>query len=142
MFTQLALFAWNMRVMKSTDKPQTIDEYIAREPAEVQKKLREVRAAVRKGAPGAEESLKWGMPAFSAKRILVMFGAFKSHIGFYPTPSAIRAFAKQLSKFKGAKGSVQFPFDKPLPLALIQKITAFRWRESNEADPKWQPSSR
>lgn len=126
--------------MKANAKPESVDDYIAREPADIQKKLREVRAAIRKAAPGAQESLKWGLPAFSSKRILVMFGAFKNHIGFYPTPSAIKAFAKELAKFKTAAGSVQFPFDRPLPLTLIQKITAFRVRESNESDTKWKSS--
>src|SRR6266849_1681804 len=88
--------------------------------------------------PGARESLKWGMPAFSYRRILVTFAAFKHHIGFYPTPSAVRAFANDLSKFATTKGSIQFPLEKPLPLPLIRKITAFRVRESIEEDRKWR----
>jgi uncharacterized protein YdhG (YjbR/CyaY superfamily) len=88
--------------------------------------------------PGAVESLKWGMPAFSYRRILVTFAAHKTHIGFYPTPSAVSAFAKELSKFVTAKGSIQFPLDKPLPRPLIRKITAFRVRESIEKDEKWK----
>jgi uncharacterized protein YdhG (YjbR/CyaY superfamily) len=86
----------------------------------------------------AKESLKWGMPAFSYRRILVTFGAFKHHIGFFPTPSAVRAFANDLSKFATASVSVQFPLEKPLPLPLIRKITAFRVRESIEKDGKWK----
>jgi uncharacterized protein YdhG (YjbR/CyaY superfamily) len=89
-------------------------------------------------APGAKESLKWGMSAFSYRRILVTFAAFKHHIGFYPTPSAVKAFTKDLSNFKTAKGSIQFPLEKPLPLPLIRKITAFRVRESVEEDKKWK----
>ena len=84
------------------------------------------------------ESLKWGMPAFSYRRILVTFAAHKTHIGFYPTPSAVSAFAKELSRFVTAKGSIQFPLNKPLPLPLIRKITAFRVRESIENDEKWK----
>ena len=121
----------------STSKPQTIDDYIAREPKDIQKKLREMLACIRAVAPKAEESLKWGLPAVSHHRILVMFGAFKNHIGFYPTPSAIKAFSKELVGFKTAKGSIQFPLTKPLPRALIRKITAFRVRESAEKDAKW-----
>ena len=121
----------------SKTKPQTIDDYIAREPEEVQKKLRDMLGCIRAAAPKAEESLKWGLPAVSHHRILVMFGAFKNHIGFYPTPSAIRAFATELTGFKTAKGSIQFPLSKPLPRALIRKITAFRVRESAEKDAKW-----
>ena len=79
-----------------------------------------------------------GMPAFSYRRTLVTFAAFKQHIGFYPTPSAVRAFAKDLSKFTKASASIQFPKEKPLPLALIRKITAFRVRESIEEDKKWR----
>jgi len=119
-------------------KPKTITEYIKATPKETREKLREMRACIREAAPGAKESLKWGMPAFSHKRILVMFAVFKHHIGFFPTPSAMKAFAKNLSKFKTGKGSIQFPLEKPLPLSLIRKITAFRVRESNEEDRKWR----
>src|SRR6266487_5064067 len=111
-------------------RPTSITEYINAAPKEARKKLREMRACIRASAPGATESLKWGMPAFSYRRILVTFAAFRHHIGFYPTPSAVKAFEKSLSKFKTAKGSIQFPLEKPLPLALIRKITAFRVRES------------
>jgi uncharacterized protein YdhG (YjbR/CyaY superfamily) len=122
-------------------RPGSVTEYIdAAAPKEAQKKLREIRACIRKAAPGAKESLKWGMPAFSYKRILVTFAGFKKHIGFYPTPSAVKAFAKDLSKFNTAKGSIQFPLDKPLPLPLIRKITEFRVRESLEQDKKWRAS--
>lgn len=119
-------------------KPETIDEYIKTSHREAREKLRQIHACIRVAAPGATESLKWGMPAFSYKRILVTFAVFKHHIGFYPTPSAVKAFEKSLSKFKTAKGSIQFPLDKPLPLSLIRKITQFRVRESREADAKWK----
>ena len=119
-------------------QPTSITEYINVGPKEAREKLREMRACIRASAPGAKESLKWGMPAFSYRRILVTFAAFKHHIGFYPTPSAVRAFANDLSKFATAKGSIQFPLEKPLPLPLIRKITAFRVRESIEEDKKWK----
>jgi len=119
-------------------RPESITEYINAAPKEAQKKLREMRTCIRAAAPGAKESLKWGMPAFSYRRILVTFAAFKHHIGFYPTPSAVKAFADDLSKFATAKGSIQFPLEKPLPLPLIRKITAFRVRESVEEDKKWK----
>ena len=122
-----------------TARPVSTTEYINAAPKEARKKLREMRACIRESAPGAKESLKWGMPAFSYRRILVTFAAFKHHIGFYPTPSAVKAFAKDLSKFVTAKGSIQFPLEKPLPLPLIRKITAFRVRESVEKDGKWKP---
>lgn len=119
-------------------RPESIAEYINAAPKEAQKKLREMRACIRASAPGAKESLKWGMPAFSYRRILVTFAAFKHHIGFYPTSSAVKAFANDLSKFATARGSIQFPMEKPLPLTLIRKITAFRVRESIEQDRKWR----
>jgi uncharacterized protein YdhG (YjbR/CyaY superfamily) len=119
-------------------RPKSITEYINAAPKEAQKKLRQMRACIRTSAPGAKESLKWGMPAFSYRRILVTFAAFKHHIGFYPTPSAVKAFANDLSKFAKASASIKFPLEKPLPLPLIRKITAFRVRESIEKDRKWK----
>ena len=119
-------------------RPENITEYIDAAPKEAQEKLREMRACIHEAAPGAEESLKWGKPAFSYQRILVMFAGFKHHIGFYPTPSAVRAFAKELAGFATASNSIQFPLDKPLPLPLIRAITAFRVRESIEEDGKWR----
>lgn len=119
-------------------QPKSVAKYINAAPKEARKKLREIRACIRKVAPGARESLKWGMPAFSYRRILVIFGAFKHHIGFYPTGSAMKAFAADLSKFATAKGSIQFPLDQPLPLSLIRKITGYRVRESVELDKKWK----
>jgi len=125
-------------VTEKKTRPKSITEYVDAAPKEAQKKLREMHACIRKSAPGALESLKWGMPAFSYRRILVTFAAHKTHIGFYPTPSAVSAFAKELSRFVTAKGSIRFPLDKPLPLPLIRKITAFRVRESIEKDEKWK----
>jgi uncharacterized protein YdhG (YjbR/CyaY superfamily) len=119
-------------------RPKTITEYINGAPKKAQKKLREMRACIRASAPEAKESLKWGMPAFSYERILVTFAAFEHHIGFYPTPSAVKAFAKDLSKFATASASTQFPLEEALPLPLIQKITAFRVRESLEKNRKWK----
>src|SRR5258708_16916467 len=107
------------------EAPKTITEHINAGPKEARKKLREMRACIRASAPGATEGLKWGMPAFSYRRILVTFAAFKHHIGFYPTPSAVKAFKKDLSGFATASGSIQFPLEKPLPLPLIRTITPF-----------------
>src|SRR3989442_5190561 len=101
--------------MPKKAKPKSIAEYIAAAPKEAQEKLCQMRTCIREAAPGAKESLKWGMPAFSYRRILVTFAAFKHHIGFYPTPSAVKAFEKNLSKFKRARGSIQFPLERPLP---------------------------
>jgi uncharacterized protein YdhG (YjbR/CyaY superfamily) len=113
-------------------------EYMKSAPKQAQAKLREIRSCLRAAVPGAAEGMKWRMPAFSNRRILAMFAGFEHHIGFYPTPSEVKAFAKQLSKFNTAKGSIQFPLEKPLPLTLIRRITAFRVRESIEEDRKWR----
>src|SRR3954452_10476550 len=119
-------------------RPTTVGEYIDAAPQEARKKLREMRACIRAAAPDAEEGLKWGMPAFSNLRILVTSPAFRHHIGFYPTPSAVTAFKDELQKFATAKGSIQFSLREPLPLPLIRKITLFRVRESVEQDKKWR----
>jgi len=120
-------------------KPTTIEQYILgeRNPI-VQERLQALVECIREAAPGATESIKWSMPAFSYKRILVTFAVYEHHIGFYPTPSAIKAFAKSIAKYNSAKGSVQFPHNKPLPLALVSKITKFRVKESLEEDKKWK----
>ncbi|MBA2421832.1 MAG: DUF1801 domain-containing protein, partial [Chitinophagales bacterium] len=90
------------------------------------------RVIIRKAAPKAEETINYAMPTFTLNGNLVHFAAYKNHIGFYPTPSGIDAFKKELSLYKGAKGSVQFPIDKPLPWALITKIVKFRVKENLE----------
>lgn len=109
---------------------QSIDEYISTFPADVQKRLQEIRAAIKSAAPNATEKISYQMPTFYLNGNLVHFAAFKNHIGFYPTPSGIASFAKELAKYEGAKGSVQFPLDAPLPLALIKRITKFRVGEN------------
>jgi uncharacterized protein YdhG (YjbR/CyaY superfamily) len=111
----------------------SIDEYIATFPADIQKILQEVRATIKAAAPDAEEKISYQMPTFTLYGgNLVHFAAFKNHIGFYPTPSGIEAFQKELSVYKGAKGSTQFPLDKPMPLKLISRIVKFRVAESTK----------
>ena len=119
-------------------KPTSIEEYIDAAPVDTQKKLYQLHACIRKAAPGSIEGLKWSMPAYSYQKILVSFAVFKQHIGFYPMPSAIKTFAKDLSKYKTASGSVQFPLDKPLHLPVISKIVKFRVKESKEGSIKWR----
>ncbi len=118
-------------------KATTIAEYINAAPKEAQKNLRELRAILKKAAPRAKEGLKWGSPVFEDKRILFAFAAFKSHLNFMPTPSAMRPFKKELAKYRTGKGSIQFPYDKRLPKALIRKIAAFRLKELREKDVRW-----
>ena len=109
-----------------------IDEYIAGFPKDIREILEKIRATIRKAAPEAEEAISYGMPAFKLNGYLVYFAAYKKHIGFYPVPTGIEAFKKELSAYKGAKGSVQFPLDKPMPLDLISKIVKFRVKENLE----------
>jgi uncharacterized protein YdhG (YjbR/CyaY superfamily) len=93
-----------------------------------------LRAAV---SPNATETVKWGMPVFEERRILFAFAAFKSHLNFMPTPSAMKSFKKELAKYTTGKGSIQFSYSKPLPKALIRKIAAFRVKELREKDARW-----
>jgi uncharacterized protein YdhG (YjbR/CyaY superfamily) len=109
-----------------------IDHYISAFPKDIQKQLEAVRKAIRKGAPEAEEVISYSMPAFKYFGILVYFAAFKSHIGFYPTSSATEAFKTEFAVYKGGKGSVQFPYDQKIPLALITEVTKFRAIENLE----------
>ena len=107
----------------------SIDEYIALFPKDIQKILQELRATIKAAAPDAKEKISYQMPTFDLYGNLVHFAAHKNHIGFYPTPSGIDAFKNELSVYEGAKGSVQFPLNKPLPLKLISKIVKFRVAE-------------
>jgi uncharacterized protein YdhG (YjbR/CyaY superfamily) len=100
----------------------TIDEYIAAFPEEIQKILEELRATIKAAAPEAEEKISYQMPTFDLKGNLVHFAAFKNHIGLYPTPSGTDAFKRELSIYQGAKGSIKFPIEKPLPLELIRRM--------------------
>ena len=109
---------------------KTIDQYIRLFPENVQALLRKLRQTIHAAAPKAEETISYRMPAFRQKSILVYFAAFKDHIGFFPTSSPIRAFQKELSRYKTSKGTIQFPLDKPIPLNLVRKIVKFRVKES------------
>lgn len=114
----------NKRTFLSTE------EYISSFSPDVQEKLQVLRNVIKETAPEATEKISYGMPAFVLNGNLVYFAAFKNHIGFYPAPSGIDSFKEELSKYKGAKGSVQFPLDKPLPLELVRRIVAFRVAEN------------
>lgn len=113
-------------------KHATIDAYVADFPPEVQQILQKVRQTIQAAAPKAEEAISYSIPTFKLNGNLVHFAAFKNHIGFYPTSSGIAKFKKQLSAYKGAKGSVQFPLDQPIPCGLIARIVKFRVRENLE----------
>jgi len=111
---------------------QSIDDYIKTFPVEVQKKLQSIRKLIRKLAPEAEEKISYQIPTFYLNGNLVHFAGFKSHIGFYPTPSGISSFEKELSKYKQGKGSVQFPLDQPIPMDLIGRIVEFRLEKNRK----------
>jgi len=117
--------------MKTTNKiPQTIDEYIAGFPENVQEILQKIRMTIHEAAPEATEKISYQMPTFYLKGNLVHFAAFKEHIGFYPVPTGIEKFKKELSVYKQGKGSVQFPLDQPMHYDLISKIVKFRAKEN------------
>ena len=111
-------------------EPRTIDEYIAAFPDDVQAILQKVRATIRKAAPGAKETIKYRMPTFTLNGNLVYFAGFQKHIGFYPIPTGIERFKKDLSVYKQGRGSVQFPLDRPIPYGLITRIVKFRVKEN------------
>ncbi len=110
--------------------PATIDEYIADFPPDIREKLEAVRAMIRRAAPQATERISYRMPTFWLEGNLVHFAAFRNHIGFYPTPSGIEGFQAELEPYKNAKGSVQFPLDRPLPLELMERIVRYRVEEN------------
>jgi len=118
----------NMRTNQTA--PKNIDEYIAGFPQDVQAILEKIRRTIRKAAPDAEETIKYQMPTFTLKGNLVHFAAFKKHIGFYPPATGNEKFKNELSVYEGAKGSMKFPLDKPIPFDLISKIVKFRIREN------------
>lgn len=113
-------------------KPQTVDQYIGDYPKPVQAMLQELRNAIKSMAPKAEEMIAYNMPAFRLNGPLVYYAANKAHIGFYPMPSAIKAFSEELESYVTSKGAIQFPLDRKLPLALVKKIVKFRVKENEE----------
>lgn len=115
-----------------TPSPNSIDAYIAGFPQEVQGILEKIRGIVKDAAPDAQEAMKYQIPTFVLNGNLVHFAAFKKHIGFYPTPSGIEQFKNELSAYNGAKGSVQFPLDSPVPYTLIKSIVKFRVNENRK----------
>jgi uncharacterized protein YdhG (YjbR/CyaY superfamily) len=118
-------------------KAATISDYIDAAPKPAQKNLRELYAILRKSAPAAREAIKWSTPVFEDTRILFAFAAYKSHLSFMPTPSAVDHFRDELGKFRIGKGSIQFPHDAPLPKALIAKIAKYRVKDLRDNDTRW-----
>jgi len=110
----------------------SIDEYISLFPDEIAEKLQSLRKTIREAAPEAAEKISYQMPAFALNGTLVYFAAHKNHIGFYPLPSGVDNFADELAEYKGTKGSLHFPYDRPLPLDLVRKIVRFRAEENKK----------
>src|SRR5689334_12026368 len=111
------------------EQAKNIDEYIAGFAPDVQAILQKIRQTIRDAAPNAQETINYAIPTFTLNGNLVHFAAFEKHIGFYPTPGGLEHFKQELSGYKGAKGSVQFPLDQPMPFALITRIVKFRVKE-------------
>lgn len=111
-------------------KFKTVDEYLSAFPASTKKILQQVRKTIKQAAPNAEELISYNMPAFKLNGVLVFFAGYENHVGFYPTPSGIEAFKKELSQYTFAKGSVQFPLNEPMPLDLIIRIVKYRVKEN------------
>ncbi len=119
-----------MKKVSETAAKTKIDEYIGDFPPEVASMLQQLREIIRKAAPQAEETISYQMPTFKLNGNLVHFAAYKNHIGFYPAPSGLNAFEKEIARYKHSKGAVQFPLDQPLPIRLITRIVKFRVREN------------
>ncbi len=120
----------------SKKPPATIDDYIRTFPTDVQRVLEAVRQTIKEAAPQAQETIKYGMPAFLLNGNLVYFAAYKNHIGFYPTTSGMETSIEDVSKYKTGKGTLQFPLDQPMPFPLIRKIVGFRVNETLEKKAK------
>ena len=112
--------------------PKDIDEYIAVFPKDIQKILEKIRMTIRKAAPDAKEAIKYQIPTFTLNGNLVHFAAYKKHIGFYPAPRAIEEFKDELAGYEGAKGTIQFLLDKPIPYDLISRMVKFRVKDNLE----------
>lgn len=119
-----------------TKKPENIDEYIGGFPNDIQEILEKIRMTIQKAAPEAKEKISYSMPAFDQNGIVVYFAAFKNHFGLYALPTGHEVFKDELSSYKSGKGSVQFPFSKPIPYDLITRIVKFRVKENMEKAKK------
>ena len=131
------MFAATRRTIMPKKRPSTIAEYIDRAPDQAQDHLRKLYELLKGVAPDATEAIKWGSPVFESERILFAFSAHKAHINFAPTPSSLAPFREELTKHKTGKGTLQIPYDKPLPATLVRKIAKFRVKDVRENDARW-----
>ncbi len=144
-----------MRVVRKSEVPRRekspaadssgvqVDAYIAGFPPEVQSRLEQMRQAIAKLAPGATETISYGIPTFKLHGNLVHYAAYANHVGFYPGGAGIAAFQEEIAGYKSAKGSVQFPHDRPLPIALVKKVVKYRVAQNEaKAAEKAKPKAR
>jgi uncharacterized protein YdhG (YjbR/CyaY superfamily) len=124
--------------MEKTGKPRTVDAYIAGAPPQAQQRLAEMRQCLREAAPGAEESLKWGKPAFTLGTVLYVYSAHRRHLSLHPAVGAVAHFADDLAGYTTSGNTIQFPLDQPLPLDLVRRIAAFRVREVMDDGVGWK----
>jgi uncharacterized protein YdhG (YjbR/CyaY superfamily) len=113
-------------------KPETVDEYIAAQPKSVQPFLKQVRDAIREAIPDAQEKISWSMPTFWKGHNIIHFAGFKNHVGLYPGEEAVKEFSEHLKDYKFSKGSIQFPYSKPMPLELIGEIARWSYETGND----------
>lgn len=118
-------------------KPSTVEQYIAAAPEQSREKLEEIRKLLKTVVPEAKESIKWGVPVFEEKRILFAYAAFKNHMNFMPTEASLEPFGNELKEFNLGKGSIQLPYNQPLPKKLILKIAKHRSTDVRENDARW-----
>lgn len=131
--SQPVIFVEGRDALEDNQNPTpSVDEYIAQAPEDVRPILARIRAIVKEAAPQAEERIGYGMPSYYLNGYLLGFAAFKKHIGLYPTPAGIDAFKDELARYKGAKGSVQFPLNQPMPYDLIGKLARARVAEKTK----------
>lgn len=121
----------------TTSRPTSVDTYIEAAPDRARAHLRRIRSLLLELAPDATEAIKWGHPVLEEKRILFAYSAHKTHMNFMPTGPSLVPFKDELTEFKTGKDTIQFPYDKPLPDALIRKIAAHRLHQVRENHARW-----
>lgn len=109
---------------------QSVDAYISQFNPDIQVKLQKLRKVIKEAGPEMQEKISYQMPAYYLDGYVVFFAAFQNHIGFYPTPSGINAFNEEVSSYKTAKGSIQFPNNKPIPYDLVSRMVKYRLEEN------------
>ena len=113
--------------------PETIEEYIKAQPKEIQPYLEEMKKVIKKALPEAKERISWSMPTFWKGHNLIQFAGFQKHIGLYPGPEAVEHFSEKLKDYKTSKGTIHLPYQKPMPLALVEEIA--KWCDETGNHP-------